>query len=106
MAVASLVPSLDADVHLVLCDFGRSGLAYVETDPAEAVRALLDGQYDRPLRIIALNADEGWSKDVSEAIAAKVREVADHEDQELTSGTLAFIEEHIGRISQPTLPLW
>jgi hypothetical protein len=70
------------------------------------VRALLDGQYDRPLRIIALNADEGWSKDVSEAIAAKVREVADHEDQELTSGTLAFIEEHIGRISQPTLPLW
>jgi len=66
----------------------------------------LDGQYDRPLRIIALNADEGWSKDVSEAIAAKVREVADHEDQELTSGTLAFIEEHIGRISQPTLPLW
>ena len=36
MAVASLVPSLDADVHLVLCDFGRSGLAYVETDPAEA----------------------------------------------------------------------
>jgi hypothetical protein len=36
MAHASLVPSLDADVHLVLCDFGRSGLAYVETDPAEA----------------------------------------------------------------------
>jgi hypothetical protein len=27
---------LDADVHLVLCSFGRGGLAYVEADPAES----------------------------------------------------------------------
>ena len=79
MAYASLVPSLDADLHFILCDFGRSGLAYVETDPAEAdattvVQNLLHGQYERPLRVIALNADEGWSQDVSEAIAAKVRD--------------------------------
>ena len=36
MANASLVSSLDADIHLVLCWFGRAGLAYIETDPAEA----------------------------------------------------------------------
>ena len=36
MAPPSLVLSLDADIHLVLCRFGRAGLAYVETDPAEA----------------------------------------------------------------------
>ena len=40
----------------MLCGFGRSGLAYVETDPIEAdatiiVRALLRGLYDRPLRV-------------------------------------------------------
>jgi hypothetical protein len=51
----SRVPSLDVDIHIVLCDFGRAGLAYVETDPTEAdattvVRNLLHGQYDRPLR--------------------------------------------------------
>ena len=45
---APLVPSLDQDLHFVLCAFGRAGLAYVETDPAEAdattiVRALLRG---------------------------------------------------------------
>jgi hypothetical protein len=111
MAHASLVPSLDADIHLVLCDFGRSGLAYVETDPAEAdagiiVANLLHGQYERPLRVLALNADEGWARDVSEAIAIKVRDVAEHEGHELTSGTLAFIEAHVGRVIQPTLPLW
>ena len=60
MSPASLVPSLDVDVHLVLCDFGRSGLAYVETDPTKAdattiVRNLLQGQYERPVRVVALN---------------------------------------------------
>jgi len=67
MAHASLVPSLNEDVHFVLCDFGRAGLAYVETDPAEAdattvVQNLLHGQYERPLRVLALNADEGWAR--------------------------------------------
>jgi hypothetical protein len=110
MAQPSLVPYLDEDVHFV-CDFGRAGLAHVETDPAErdattVVQNLLHGQYERPLRVLALNADEGWSRDVSETIAAKVRDVAEHEGRELTSGTLAFTEAHIERAVQPSLPLW
>jgi hypothetical protein len=110
MAPASLVP-LDADIHLVLCRFGRAGLAYVETDPAEAdattvVQNLLHGRYEQPLRVIAINVDEGWSRDVSEAMARKVREIAELEDYELTRGTLDFIDAHIERVLQPTLPLW
>jgi len=111
MANASLVPSLDADVHLVLCRFGRAGLAYIETDPAEAdattvVQNLLHGRYGWPLRVIALKLDEGWSRDVSEAMARKVHEIAEREDYELTEGTLAFMEAHSPRVVQPTLPLW
>ena len=88
MAPASLVPSIDADIHLVLCCFGRAGLAYVETNPAEAdattvVQNLLHGRYAQPLRVIALNVDEGGSRDVSEAMSHKVREIAEHEDYEL-----------------------
>ena len=54
MKSVPLAPSLDQDLHFVLCGFGRAGLAYVETDPTEAdattiVRALLRGRYDRPL---------------------------------------------------------
>ncbi len=99
MARASLVPSLDADIHLVLCRFGRAGLAYIETDPAETdattvVQNLLHGRYGRPLRVIALNVDEGWSQDVSEAMARKVREIAEREECDLTEGTLQFIEAH------------
>ena len=58
----SLVPSSDQDhdLHFVLCDFGKYGKTYIETDPNEAdqgtiVRNMIDGQYDRPLRVIALN---------------------------------------------------
>jgi hypothetical protein len=111
MARASLVPSLDSDIHLVLCRFGRAGLAYIETDPAEAdairvVQNLLFGRYDKPLRVVALNLEEGWSRDVSETMAFKVREMARQDDIELTDGTLAFIDAHTEAALQPTLPLW
>jgi hypothetical protein len=58
------------------------------------------------MRVVALNVDEGWSRDVSEVIAAKVRDVAEHEGRELTGGTLLFIEAHTGSALQPSLPLW
>jgi hypothetical protein len=70
------------------------------------VQNLLNGRYGQPLRVVALNVDEGGSRDVSEATARKVREIVEHEDYELTQGTLDFIEAHIGRVRQPTLPLW
>jgi hypothetical protein len=46
-------------VYLVLQDFGSFGQAYRETDPSQADRQtvlsnLLSGQYERPLRIVAL----------------------------------------------------
>ena len=66
MSHTPVVSSLDVDVHLVLCRFGRAGLAYVETDPTEAdattvVRNLLYGQYGEPLRVVAVNVEGGWS---------------------------------------------
>ena len=111
MARASLVPSLDEDIHLVLCRFGRAGFAYVETDPKEAdattvVRNLLNGQYGEPLRVVAVNVEEGWSRDVSETIAYKVQQIARQDDLELTDGTLAFIDAHTETALQPSLPLW
>jgi hypothetical protein len=110
MSPVSLVP--EQDLHFVLCDFGRSGQAYVETDPTEAdastiVRNLLQGQYDHPVRVLALNVEEGWVQDVSEIVAAKVQEVARREEQGLTAGTRAFIEAHCDPTDeQQMLPLW
>ena len=110
MSLASFPP--ERDLHFVLCDFGRSGRAYIETDPAEAdastiVRNLLQGQYSRPVRVLALNVEEGWVRDVSKIMAAKVRDEARREDQGLTSGTRAFVEAHSDPADdQQMLPLW
>jgi hypothetical protein len=110
MSPVSLVP--EQDLHFVLCDFGRSGQAYVETDPTEAdastiIRNLLRGQYDRPVRVLALNVEEGWVRDVSEIIAAKVQDVAAREEQRLTAGTRTFVEAHSEATDeQQMLPLW
>jgi hypothetical protein len=110
MSTASFTP--EQDLHFVLCDFGRSGHAYVETDPTQAdastiVRNLLDGQYDRPVRVLALNVEEGWVRDVSEIIAAKVRDVAQDDERELTSGARDFIDAHTDPVDQQqVLPLW
>src|SRR5262249_17659150 len=95
MSPASFTP--EQDLHFVLCDFGRSGWAYVEADPSQAdastvVRNLLEGQYTRPVRVLALNVEEGWVRDVSRVIAAKVQDVARHNGQGVTRGTRDFIE--------------
>jgi hypothetical protein len=72
----SIVPdSFDRDIYLVLDDFGdRLGWAWPETDVADTDRAtlirhLLEGQYSSPVRIIAFNTAECWSRDVTEDIA-------------------------------------
>ena len=83
----------------------------IQTDPAEAdastiVRNLLQGQYGRPLQVLALNTEEGWVRDVSQLIARKLRAVAHREQQELTEGTRAFIEAHTEPAEQQVLPLW
>jgi hypothetical protein len=57
-------PSDDVTVYLVLSDHGHFGIAYDETDPAEAdretiIRNFLTGQYSNALRVVAFNTAEG-----------------------------------------------
>ena len=78
MRSPSLTPSgpTSEPVHLVLCDFGKLGNSYVETEPvtteADVVHHILTGQYDRPLEVVAFSVEEGWARDVSEDIAGLV----------------------------------
>src|SRR5450631_2101069 len=92
-------PSDDVTVYLVLNDY-KTGLAYVETAPAESdretiIRNFLSGQYSNALRVVAFNAAEGWSRDVSEDIASEVLERAFDADDNLLEGTKRFIDRHV-----------
>jgi hypothetical protein len=103
---ATLVPTSDATLHFVLCDFGKLGKVYMETDPNEADRAaivagMVSGQYSRPLGVIAVQPDGTW-RDVSIEIAAEVDRTAVREGQTLTEGTQAFVMAHPDHLAQPT----
>jgi hypothetical protein len=76
----SIVPNgANQDTYLVLDDFGdRIGCSWRETDADSAdretlIRDLVDGHYGHPVRIVAFNTSEGWSRDVTVDIADELR---------------------------------
>jgi hypothetical protein len=75
----SIVPQgAEQDTYLVLEDFGHIGCAWRETDAEGAdrktlIRDLVEGQYRHPIRIVAFNITEGWSRDVTVDIADELR---------------------------------
>jgi hypothetical protein len=64
----------EQDTYLVLDDFGgRLGCSWRETstdsvDRETLIRDLVDGQYTHPVRIVAFNTAEGWSRDVTDEL--------------------------------------
>jgi len=101
MRSASLVPqayTYDVTVYLVLNDFGELGRAYVETDETETdagivVANIMSGAYSNPLRVVAFNTAEGWSRDVTEDIARAVLERSESDGYASKSA-----REFVGRV--------
>jgi hypothetical protein len=86
----------------VLDDFGgRIGQAWRETN-ADATRLetvvadLLDGQYSNPVRVIAFNTAEGWSRDVSEDVAHELRRFCAEMGRDLPAFLQEFPERQEG----------
>ena len=79
MSTPSIVPhETERDVYLVLEDFGPLGQVWRETEERATeretlVRDLVEGQYRKPVRIVAFNTSEGWSRDVTMEIADELR---------------------------------
>jgi hypothetical protein len=86
-------------VYIVEDDYGHVGRSFRETDATKADREttlqdLLAGQYNDPVRVVAFNTREGWSRDVSHESALELQRRADLERREL-AGTLAnFVENY------------
>ncbi len=80
----------------MLDDFGRTGRAWRETDEAATdretlIRNLLSGEYKNPVRIVAFNTTEGWSRDVTGDIADELRRRYVEYD-EVPKSVLSFLE--------------
>ena len=100
---ATLAPGsqFDVTVHIVLDDFGNSGRAYRETAEEAAdfntvVNDLMTGQFNNPVRVIAFNISEGWSRDVSDHVAWELLKRVAKEDMLLGRSARRFVELHLG----------
>ena len=109
----SIVPDPnDRDIYLVLDDFGgHLGRAWPETDDERTDREivitdLMTGQYSNPVRVVAFNTAEGWSRDMSEEIADELMRWYAEQDREVPPILEDFIERYGGgRPLQLPLPL-
>ena len=78
-ASPSIVPhGADQDTYLLVDDFGYIGCVWRETgvgrtDRETLIQALAHGDFDKPVRIVAFNTNEGWSRDVTLDIADELR---------------------------------
>jgi hypothetical protein len=86
----------DVTVYIVLNDFGQLGRAYVETDEARAdeqtaLNNISSGEHSNPVRVVAFNTAEGWSRDVTEDIARALLEQEAREG-DLSESAKTFVE--------------
>jgi hypothetical protein len=82
--------------YLALNDFGRLGRAWCEADEEGAdretpIRRLLEDQYSHPVRIVAFNTAEGWSRYVTVDIGDELRRRFPEYD-EVPRSVQAFLE--------------
>ena len=77
----SLVPRPhDPDAYIVL-DQLRSGRVWREIDEelaneAMVIEWIIEGQFEHPVRIVAFNSTDGWSRNVTEDIALKLLDLS------------------------------
>ena len=94
------MPPSNQDVYLVLEDFGDwLGQAWRETDVEDTnletlIEHLLEGQYSNPIRIVAFNTAEGWSRDVSEEVAQMLRQRCAEQRRDLAFSVQEFIDSY------------
>jgi hypothetical protein len=110
MFAPTLVPQSHQTAFIVEDDVGKFGRVFSETDVARADREttlnnLYTHQYHDPVRVIAFNTQEGWSRDVSSDFAFELLRRADLEGEELSGKLAEFVEFYTRRERQLSLRL-
>jgi hypothetical protein len=73
----SIAPT-EEDVYLDEDELGRLGRVWIEadsnvTDLETVLKDMMTRQYSNPVRVVAFNVSEGWSRDVPEDVAIEPR---------------------------------
>lgn len=95
----SIVPASEPTVCLVADDFGPAGSAWREadlnaTDVETVIKDLMSGQYRRPVKVVAFNAAEKWSEDISADVAREIQRCCDLQSTDVPSHLQEFVDRH------------
>jgi hypothetical protein len=71
-------------------------MAEGEANEATIVRWIIEGQFSRPIRIVAFDTDDGWSHDMTRNIAAKLLDL-NQDGVALSATAREFVERVTGR---------
>jgi hypothetical protein len=109
MRTSNLTPSIvprddDRDIYLVEVDLGHWGRVWTEadsvsTDLESLLTAMLAGEHPNPVRVVAFNISEGWSRDVSEDVARELCRRLDFDRRTGPPSLQDFLERHKGHAS-------
>jgi hypothetical protein len=91
-----LVPAFDFETCIVFDDFGTFRV-YRETDENEVdretvIRNIINGQYEKSVRVVAFNTAEGWARDITEDIGREIVDRAARAYEPLSQSAQSFVE--------------
>ena len=68
-----------------------TALDEIRADERSIVEGILRGEYERVLRVVAFNADEGWARDETRDIVLKVIRAARQQNQKMSALARKFV---------------
>jgi hypothetical protein len=95
--IPSIIPSPPETVYLAEDDYGHIGRSFRETElpgPIAKPRCATFCQYHNPIRVVAFNTVEGWSRDVSYEMATELRRHSELEGFEIGGTLNDFVEAY------------
>jgi hypothetical protein len=100
----------DQTVYLVVDSFAAGGAVCRETevertDLEAVIGDLMSGRFNDPVRVVAFNTLEHWSKDVSAEIAAEIQTRCDINGEPLPEHLEDFAQRHARSSHKPALQL-
>ena len=97
----SIVPTTENTTYLLVDEIGEYGnlwreMSYDETNEATIVHWIIEGQVNRPVKVVAFNAEEGWSRDVTHDIASRLIDLS-YKGVALGAAAREFVERITGQ---------
>jgi len=106
----SLVPGGVHDTVYLVVDCSRSGCVWREaavsgTDLEAVIKDLMAGEYTDPLRVVAFNTSENWSRDLTADIAREIQDRCDLAYEDVPPWLEDLVHRHVSPEVQMQLRL-